>query len=165
MRYTEIPTAAAASPLTEGRRLSPACLRGDQYLHAAGELRQLGVVPAKRRRHLNDAIRKRLGRRGRPGGARIPDALAADRDGGLVDVGVDDNPPELGGLGSGSPDVRPGHVEPGKGRLDQDCGEVSVPAVSRQAERTSPIRLVWTNEENSSSRADRGLRTSAPSVR
>ncbi len=37
----------------------------------------------------------------------------------LIDVGVDDNSPDVGGLGTGSPHLRPGHVEPGEGRLDQ----------------------------------------------
>jgi hypothetical protein len=83
----------------------------------------------------------------------------------LIDVGVDGNSPDVGGLGTGSPAPRPGDVEPGQGRLDRGFGEMSVPAVSKQAERTSPMRLVWTNAENSSSRDDRGMHTSSPSIR
>jgi hypothetical protein len=54
----------------------------------------------------------------------------------LIDVGVDDNSPDVGGLGTASPDLRPGDVEPGQGRLDQVFGEMSVPG-RQQAGRTN----------------------------
>ncbi len=52
----------------------------------------------------------------------------------LIDAG--DNSPDVGGLGTGSPDPRPGDVEPGQGRLDRGFGEMSVPR-RQQAGRTN----------------------------
>jgi hypothetical protein len=60
-----------------------------------------------------------------------PPAGTAD----LIDVGVDNDSPDVGGLGTGSPHLRPGYVEPGEGRLDQVFGEMSVTG-RQQAGRT-----------------------------
>jgi len=73
--------------------------------------------------------------------ALSPPARAAN----LVDVGVDDDPPDVGGLGTGPPDLRPGEVEPGQGRLDQVFGEVSVPG-RQQAGRTNQPGVPDLNE-------------------
>src|SRR6185437_7093618 len=42
---------------------------------------------------------------------------------------------DVGGLGTGSPHLWPGYVEPGKGRLDQVFGEMSITG-RQQASRT-----------------------------
>ena len=72
------------------------------------------------------AIREGLRRCGRLGRFGYVTLSPVAGPAGLVDAGVDDNSPDVGGLGTGSPHLRPGDVEPGQGPLDQVLGEMSV---------------------------------------